>query len=72
MSAEGNKRWLATVNYRSDAVGVVAVDYDIEELDELADLIEAGPSWHTIDKITIRLQRTLGYEHMTLEQAENE
>lgn len=52
------KRWLATVTYRSQ-LGPVDVPHDIEELDEIADLVEAGPDWGTIEHITIKLQRVL-------------
>lgn len=46
------KRWLAMVTYRGDH-GPNVVNHEIEELDDLADLIERGPHWDTIDSILI-------------------
>ncbi|MBO6542344.1 MAG: hypothetical protein JJ939_11485 [Alphaproteobacteria bacterium] len=62
-------RWLAVVTYRTDS-GLVTVEHDIEELEEIQDLVEAGPSWFAISGIKITLQRDLGYERLTIEQAE--
>lgn len=45
-------RWLASITYRT-AVGPLTVDHGIEELDEIADLVEAGPNWDTIERIEI-------------------
>jgi len=45
-------RWIATVFYRTE-LGLIDVDHDIVELDELADLIECGPDWNTIDRVEI-------------------
>lgn len=60
-------RWLATIYYRSDDGGI-DVEHDIEELDELQDIVERGPDWHTIDKIVVVLQRSVSGE-LTLEEA---
>lgn len=45
-------RWIATVHYRSDS-GLVDVEHDLLELEELHDLVERGPHWDTIDRIEI-------------------
>ena len=61
-------RWRASILYRHDA-GLKAQAFDIEELEEIHDLVEAGPHWGTIENITITLlspDRTL-----TVEEAEN-
>lgn len=62
------KRWNATVVYRSQN-GFVDVEYDIEELEEIADLVEAGSDWGTIVHITIKLQLVL-VPGLTIEEAE--
>lgn len=48
----GTARWVATVHYRMDA-GLVDVQHDLIELEELQDLVERGPHWDTIDHINI-------------------
>lgn len=48
------KRWVAVIYYRSTR-GVVPVHNPVEELDELKEIVEAGPDWHAIDRIEIRL-----------------
>lgn len=60
-------RWLATIYYRSESGGV-DVDHDIEELEELHDIVERGPDWHSIDKIVVTLARRVDDE-ITLEEA---
>jgi len=45
-------RWRATAVYRTDT-GPVDVTHDIEELEDLHELIEAGPHWDTIEQIVI-------------------
>lgn len=61
-------RWTATVYYRS-AAGLVDVQHDLLELDELQDLVERGPNWDTIDHIDI--VRADGTEQkLTIEEAE--
>jgi hypothetical protein len=63
------KRWLATVHYKSE-VGNVPVEHDIEELEELQELVEAGPDWNTIEKIEIVLMQALHGCIITIEEAE--
>ena len=47
-------RWLATINYITDA-GVLPVEHDIEELGEIEEIVERGPDWNAIESIVIRL-----------------
>lgn len=46
-------RWIATVYYATDS-GLVDVDHDLRELEEIHDRIEADPHWDTVDHIIIR------------------
>ena len=48
------KRWKAKITYSH---GLPPERREIEELHELQAIIEAGPNWSTIDKITIRLNK---------------
>jgi hypothetical protein len=61
-------RWHATVYYRTDQ-GMVEVEHDCEELEELHDLIERGPNWNTIDRIVVVLALQV-YPGLTIEQSE--
>ena len=47
-------RWIATVKYRTET-GITEVDHQFEEMFELHDLIEQGPSWDCIEGIHIEL-----------------
>ena len=61
-------RWIATVNYRTTS-GIIDVQHDLEEIEELQELVEAGPHWDTID--SIRIIRADGAEReLTVEEAE--
>lgn len=62
------KRWRATIVYRSEH-GPVDVEHEIEELDEIAELVEAGPDWNTIVHINIVLARQL-MPGLTVEEAD--
>ena len=64
----GEKRWQATVRYRSK-VGTVPVVHEIEELDELQNLVEHGPDWHAISGIEIVLTRN-PWPELTIEEAD--
>ena len=60
-------RWIATVHYRTES-GLVDVEHDLEELEELQDLVERGPNWDAIDRIDI--VRADGRERaLTVEEA---
>lgn len=51
------KRWKAVVFYRSSISGAVDIEYDIEELHELHEIIERGFDWNTIERIEVTLSR---------------
>ena len=61
--SDQNKRWKANVHYRhqGQTPGVLPVirryTAFVEELDELADIIESGPDWNAIDGIQVTLNR---------------
>jgi hypothetical protein len=52
----GQPRWRATIHYRVNG-GTVDVPHDIEELEDLQHIVEAGPNWNTIERIEIVLMR---------------
>ena len=54
--SDAEKRWSASITYRTEN-GPVVVDYSIEELDELAEIVERGPDWNAILDITVQLSR---------------
>ncbi|MFT8953637.1 MAG: hypothetical protein ABF979_15355 [Gluconobacter sp.] len=60
-------RWIARVFYRSEN-GLVDVQHDMEELEELQDLVERGPNWDTIEKIEIR-RAVPSQDLITIEEA---
>lgn len=49
---EDIKHWLATVYYRS-AAGTTEVLHVLEEIEDLHDVVERGPSFYAIEKIEI-------------------
>lgn len=61
-------RWKAVVVYNSEH-GLVDVEYEIEELDEIAEIVECGPHWDTVERITITLARRY-IEGLTVEASE--
>ena len=46
-------RWMAEIIYRDGGQDTVA----FEELEDLDEIVEHGPDWHTIDRIVITLNR---------------
>lgn len=66
MTDKTEKRWKAVATYRSDA-GPIDIEWDIEELEELQDLVERGPDWNCLVDIRITLNRR--YHGMTVEQS---
>jgi hypothetical protein len=66
MMSEIYYRWHAVVTYSTDS-GPLAVEHDMQELEELHDLVEAGPCWSTIIDIRITFVGTLARQ--TVEQA---
>lgn len=64
-------RWTATVYYRHDA-GLVDVVHYIEELEDLHDLVGAGPNFYAIEHIHITLtDQNFPQPGLTVEQSEN-
>ncbi|NVN02171.1 MULTISPECIES: hypothetical protein [Asaia] len=59
-------RWVARVIYRTES-GLVDVQHDMEELEELHYLVERGPHWDAIEKIEIRRAIPAG-ELITVEE----
>lgn len=51
-------RWTVVAYYLTDA-GLIDIEYQIEELEELNDIVERGPSWFALDRIEIRLTSPL-------------
>jgi len=49
-----SKRWKIKITYSHDGP---PERREIEELHELQNLIEMGPNWNTINKITVRLNK---------------
>lgn len=49
-------RWHVEIIYRTEAGENVVAHY-IEELDEVAEIVERGPDWNTIISISIDLVR---------------
>jgi hypothetical protein len=61
-------RWTATVTYRTDD-GDLDVVHSFEELHELHEIVERGPSFYSI--VQIRIELTFpDIERVTVEQAE--
>jgi len=60
-------RWRAVVHYRSEN-GLIDVEHWFEELEELDDIVERGPSFQAIEKIEIFYQ--LPNDQLTIEAAE--
>lgn len=48
-------RWIATMTYRTNN-GPLGVDHAFDELEELQDIVERGPSWDALIDIRIRYQ----------------
>src|SRR3546814_10945518 len=60
-------RWIATVHYRTEA-GLVDVQHDLDEIEDLQDLVEHGPHFGAIDHINI-VYALGGDEKLTVEGA---
>lgn len=61
-------RWHVVLQYRSTKAGIVDVHHDIEELEELAGLVERGPDWNCLVDCVVTLNRT-STPDLTVEQA---
>lgn len=62
------KRWHAIIVYWSDN-GAVTVEHDIEEIEDLHDIVERGPTFYSIQSILITLNRK---DSITVEDAAKE
>ena len=60
-------RWQAVIQYRTEN-GPVDVPHELHELEELQQLVEAGPDFGAIANIEIKY--LLGDDVLTIEQAE--
>lgn len=60
-------RWHVVLQYRTDA-GIVDAHHDIEELDQLAGLVERGPDWNCLVDCVVTLNRAI-HPDLTVEQA---
>lgn len=60
-------RWKVNIHYRHDD-GIRPCSFMLEELDDLAEIVEDGPHFATIDKIEILYR--LSNSPMTVEQSE--
>lgn len=47
------KRWKATATYKAGNGSSATHVHEFDELEDLDELIEAGPDWTTLDKIVI-------------------
>lgn len=68
MSKNAAMRWQVTIWYRTNG-GSLDVQHAVEEIDDVAVLVERGPDWNTIEKIEIELARKSD-PNLTLEAAQ--
>jgi hypothetical protein len=61
-------RWHVVLQYRSTKAGIVDVHHDVEELEELASLVERGPDWNSLIDCVVTLNRAI-HPDLTVEQA---
>lgn len=47
-----NPRWVATVFYRTE-IGSIDVTHDLVEIEDLQHLVERGPHWDTVVRVSI-------------------
>lgn len=64
-------RWHVVAWYRS-AMGLIDVHHHIEEIEDLHDLIERGPSWQALEKIEITYCAMPHVAGITIEEAEKQ
>jgi hypothetical protein len=71
MATTFKTRWTAVIHYRSDK-GLVDVTHYFEEIEDLHDLVEAGPNFYAIERIEITLtDQSFPQPGLTVEQAED-
>jgi hypothetical protein len=61
-------RWHVVLQYRSTKACIVDVHHDIEELEELASLVERGPDWNCLVDCVVTLNSAIDPD-LTVEQA---
>ena len=64
-----SKCWVAVIYYRTD-LGLIDIEHEMEELEELQEIVERGPNWFALDRIEIRhawQKGTETIEQMTIE-----
>ena len=60
-------RWKATVFYRTEN-GIIDIEHDLEEIEDLQQIVERGPSFQAIEKIEMVYRGTP--EKLTVEEAD--
>jgi len=60
-------RWRAKIFYRTSN-GLIDVEHRFDEMEQLHDIVEAGPSWQTIDRIEVVYTGLT--EKLTVEEAD--
>jgi hypothetical protein len=65
---DGEPRWLASVTYRHED-GHRTKTYPLDELDDIADIVERGPHWDTVAAISIQRINHVNGIGLTVEQA---
>lgn len=68
MNWKDKGRWLVTITYKTEC-GACDVSHTVEELDEIAELVERGPDWNAIENIVIELARKAHGETITVEKS---
>lgn len=53
----GDLRWRAEITYRT-AAGPMVLDFQVEEIEDVADAISEGPDWRCIESICLSLFRS--------------
>ncbi|MEI2386070.1 hypothetical protein [Breoghania sp. JC706] len=61
-------RWRATIDYRTKA-GTTPAEHLIEEIADLDPIVERGPHWDTIERITIERINHVDGTDLTVERA---
>jgi hypothetical protein len=69
ITATVRPRWVATVSYVHDD-GIRKVKHAFNEIEDLDEIIERGPDWNCIKKITVRLSDYRRTANHTVEKSE--
>lgn len=62
------KRWIADIVYNTEN-GPLVVTHDVDEIDELQNVVERGPSFETIEHVIVRYARNIERDKLTVEEA---